>query len=139
MLSVSRMTDYSVVVLSCFVKGQLKKILKASLISDKTGIPLPTVSKVLKVLAKGNVIKSHRGVDGGYSLERLPFEISMEEIVLAVDGPLKLTSCIRQVDNCCVSHKCGTVGGCPMRTNWDKVNTKVAKVFQSISLDEFLK
>src|SRR3546814_17505309 len=76
-----------------------------------TALPAPTVSKILKMLAKGGLVESRRGVNGGYVLTRRPEDISAAEIIAALDGPVALTACVDgAVGDCNVESLCPQIG-----------------------------
>ena len=79
MIKLSRLTDYAVVVLAEMARAK-GELLAASTLSAKTGIPEPTVSKVLKTLSRNGLIASVRGVAGGYRLERAAGDIPVSLI-----------------------------------------------------------
>ena len=124
------MADYSIVILSCFVASMKGEILSAADISNKTALPLPTVSKILKLLVKGNILTSHRGVQGGYSLERYADEVTVGEVVKSIDGPIALTACVDDDGDCDVEPIC------PMSGGWDTLNAKINAAFEEVKLSE---
>ena len=63
-------------------------------IAATTGIPEPTVAKVLKTLAAGGLVASQRGARGGYRLLRPLSAIPVADVIAAVDGPIALTACV---------------------------------------------
>ena len=126
------MTDYGVVILSCFVAGTPGSIWKATKIAECTLLPLPTVSKILKLLAKSKVLESHRGVQGGYSMTRYADEITVADIIRSIDGPIALTECVDVEEE----SGCSVESLCPMRGGWDKLNGKINAVLESVSLRE---
>ena len=130
MIKISKMADYSIVILSCFVASVKGDILSANDISNKTSLPLPTVSKILKLLVKGNILVSHRGVQGGYSLERYADEVTVGEVVKSIDGPIALTACVDDTDDCSVEPVC------PMSGGWDTLNAKINQAFEEVKLSE---
>lgn len=132
MIRVSKMTDYSVVILSCFVASMPGTLLNASELSERTHLPLPTVSKILKILAKADILYSRRGVQGGYVLDRYADDISVAEIVTAIDGPIALTACVDTGDEV----DCNVEPLCPMSGGWDKLNAAVKASFEKVSLRE---
>ncbi|MCG8693890.1 MAG: Rrf2 family transcriptional regulator, partial [Minwuiales bacterium] len=87
------MTDYAVVMMADMARlpGEVRT---APQLAEATGVPLPTVSKLLKNLANGGLMQSQRGASGGYSLSRAPEEITVAEIIAAVEGPIALTACV---------------------------------------------
>ena len=90
MLRLSKLTDYASVILSFMARDNMQ-VHAAMEIATVTGIALPTVSKILKLLVNSDVLISTRGAKGGYVLARLPEEISVAAIISALEGPIALT------------------------------------------------
>lgn len=132
MLRLSNMTDYAVVVLSELAK-QHGDVCSAQDMSLRTGLPEPTVAKVLKTLAKEKLITSRRGVAGGYLLEREPREIPVSYIIVALNGPIALTSCVDGGDGDCMARSV-----CPVQGHWEKVNRRVRDALASMTLAEMI-
>lgn len=109
-------------------------LMSASEISEKTTLPVPTVAKVLKLLAKGEVIDSVRGANGGYKLARKQREISVYDIVTAVDGPICLTSCVDNIGVACEYTNC-----CVIKGRWDQVNNVIKDALGNMSLSDMVK
>ena len=128
MLRLNRITDYAVVVLSQMARDPAK-LVTATQLADDTQVPLPTVAKVLKSLVHGDVLVSHRGANGGYTLARMPDLISMLDIIRALEGPVSLTNCVDGAEG-----DCDVESLCPMRGNWDRVNDAIRAALQSVSL-----
>ena len=124
------MTDYAVVVLSQMADRQ-GAVMTAVDISDMTALPQPTVAKVLKLLARNQVVESRRGTQGGYVLDRPAQAVSVAEIIAAIDGPVALTACVEEADG-----HCAVESLCPMRGRWDKLNAAVRDAFETVSLAE---
>ena len=132
MLKLNRLTDYAVVVLSRLSK-QVGMVQTANEISDGTGLPMPTVSKILKLMAGASLIESHRGVNGGYSLTRSAASIRISEIIEALEGPIALTACVDGTTD-----QCTIEGSCPMRGNWNTVNDAIRTALSSVTLADLL-
>ncbi len=132
MLKLSRMIDYGVVVLSQLANRR-DILTTAPELAEATGLPAPMVSKVLKSLARSDLVVSHRGVHGGYSLSRGPEEISVAAIVEALEGPVALTACVEASD----SH-CQVESLCPIRGGWEKVNNAIRDALEAVSLAELI-
>lgn len=128
MLKLNRITDYAVVVLAQMARDP-GRLVTAPQLSQDSAVPLPTVSKLLKELARARVLTSHRGVNGGYTLARAPEDISVLEIVGALEGPVALTSCVEEAED-----DCSVESLCPMRGNWNKVNSVIRGALSSVSL-----
>ena len=91
MLRLTNLADYAVVVMTAAARGD--GVLSAGSVATRTGIPAPTVAKVMGLLKRGGLLASSRGVAGGFRLVLAPAAISVADIVEAVDGPIALTNC----------------------------------------------
>lgn len=129
MFRLSRLTDYAIALLTHMVSDD-KSIWAASDLAARSRLPQPTVSKILKHLAKSGLIKALRGAAGGYQLSKSPFEISIIQIVEAMDGPISITDCsgIGRESECLIRDFC-VMGG-----NWNKINHAVRSALASVSL-----
>jgi FeS assembly SUF system regulator len=127
MLRLSKLTDYAVVVLVRL--SGMDGVQTSPGIAAATGIPEPTVAKVLKTLAGGDLVSSQRGAKGGYRLNRDLSAIPIADVIAAIDGPIALTAC---VDGSSVG--CDSQALCPMRGRWDPVNDAIQKALSSITL-----
>lgn len=134
MLRMSKLADYAFVILS---QMSLKPETNwsASALSSETTLPLPTVAKLMKLLARGKVVEAQRGATGGYRLARAPLDISIAHIIEAVDGPITLTECAGMAtgkEHC----DCAVQGACPVRENWRRVNTAIRSALESVTLSD---
>jgi FeS assembly SUF system regulator len=127
MLRLSKLTDYAVVVLVRL--AACEGVQTSPCIALATGVPEPTVAKVLKTLAAGGLVASQRGARGGYRLMRPLAAIPIADVIVAIDGPIALTAC---VDGS--GHGCDAAGTCPVRGRWDPVNDAVREALSNISL-----
>ncbi|MER3546315.1 MAG: SUF system Fe-S cluster assembly regulator [Rhodanobacteraceae bacterium] len=130
MLRVSRLADYASVVMTCLA-CQPREVLSAVQISEATRLELPTVSKLLKQLAHANLVESFRGAAGGYRLARSPGEITLAEIVEALDGPIGMT-------DCCVAG-CDREVHCDVSHGWRSVGGVVDAALRAVSLADMLR
>ncbi|HXM69709.1 MAG TPA: SUF system Fe-S cluster assembly regulator [Thermoanaerobaculia bacterium] len=128
MIRLNRLTDYAIVVLSQLGK-EGGAVRTATQLAQETGMPLPTVAKLLKTLAADHIILSHRGPAGGYVLSRAPEAISVAEIIVSLEGPIALTACVEGA----IAH-CDVESLCPMRGNWEKVNRAIRKALEELTL-----
>jgi len=128
MIRLNRLTDYGVVILTqmTHARGEVRT---AHELAAGTVVPLPTVAKLLKMLARAGIITSQRGAAGGYVLSRPPRDISVAEIIRALEGPIALTACVDGA-----SGHCDVERRCPMRGNWDKVNSAIRDALDGVSL-----
>ena len=128
MFRLNRLTDYAVVVMAQLALRD-KATMAAGELARDTGMPLPTVAKVLNALARDGLIVSQRGAAGGYGLGRPADEISVADVIQAIEGPIALTACVEGS----TSH-CDVESLCPMRGGWDKVNRAIRNALESVTL-----
>jgi FeS assembly SUF system regulator len=137
MLRLSKLTDYAVVVLIRLADGE-RALARAGAgdavqtspgIAAATGVPEPTVAKVLKALACANLVVSQRGAHGGYRLGRPIAAISVADVIAAVDGPIALTACVEGAAGGCDVHS-----KCAMKGRWDPVNDAIRAALGGITL-----
>ena len=128
MFRLNRLTDYAVVVMTQMTRRP-DEVHTAPQIATDTGIPLPTVAKLLNALARESLVESHRGAAGGYALGRPAEEVSVAQIIQAMEGPIALTACVDGAPGHCESQSL-----CPMRGNWDKVNRAIRSALEGVTL-----
>jgi FeS assembly SUF system regulator len=128
MLRLSKLTDYAVVVLVRLSSGS-DGVQTSPGIAAATGIPEPTVAKVLKSLSAAGLVTSQRGARGGYRPVRSLAAIPVAEVIAAVDGPIALTACVEGSSSGCEAEHL-----CPMRGRWDPVNDAIKDALSAISL-----
>ncbi len=129
MLRLSKLTDYAVVVLVRLESSG--GVTTSPWLAQETGIPEPTVAKVLKALAAAGLVVSQRGARGGYRLARPLEEIPVARVITAIDGPISLTACVDGAVGGCEAQ-----GQCPVRGRWDPVNDAIRSALTRITLAE---
>lgn len=131
MLRLSKLTDYATVILS-FMAKENKQFHAAMEIAAATGIALPTVSKILKLLVNADVLISTRGAKGGYALASEPSKITVAAVICALEGPIALTECS-------ISHQaCEQASGCGIRGNWSLINQAIHNALESVTLADLI-
>lgn len=131
MLRLSKMADYGTVVMTAMIRDA-QRSRSAPGIAAAIQVPVPTVSKILKILARGGLVVSLRGAKGGYLLARPAERISLADIIHAMDGPIGMTEC-SVTPGLCVQET-----GCAVRANWQRINQAVIGVLQNITLAEMI-
>lgn len=131
MLRMTKQADYGIVLLSRMA-GQPTARFTAPELAGETHLPLPMVSKILKILGRGGLLVSHRGAKGGYSLAAPPREISVARMITALDGPIAFTECSDDGS----PGLCSQEAGCQIRTNWQRINLAVRDALEAITLAE---
>lgn len=131
MLRISKLTDYATLLLGAMAR-QPGACLPASVLAEQTRLELPTVAKVLKTLARSDLVDSVRGVNGGYRLNHAPDQVSVANIVRAMEGPIALTECSLEPGLC--SHE----ASCQLRGNWRRIGEAVEQTLESLSLADLI-
>jgi len=135
MIRITKITDHGIVLLTRFAGGPPNAVFNARDLAREEGMSLPMVSKILKILAGGNLLRSHRGVKGGYSLARSPENVTLAEIVTTLEGPIALTDCSTDMEN-------GMENGChrgpksPARPHWRIINQVIRDSLKIVTLEE---
>lgn len=132
MLRLSKITDYGILVLAHLGAQDDGRATSGS-IASATGVPEPTVSKVLKLAASAKLAKGQRGPSGGYALTRDPADIAVAEMITAFEGPIALTSCVDGNPN-----ECAVEAFCTTRTHWQVVNTAIRRALENVSLAQMI-
>ena len=130
MLRITKIADYGFNLLVHMASQDQDLLHNAKDLSAAVDIPLPTVSKVLKILTQGGILSSHQGSKGGYSLARPASKISAAEIVEVIEGPVAITDC---------SGAKGCERNCPVSPSWQKVNGSVVRVLKELTLADMAK
>jgi FeS assembly SUF system regulator len=130
MLRITKQSDYGIVLMTLFAGAEAGRVHSTRGLAAGARLPLPTVSKILKALARAGLLQSHRGVKGGYRLARDPSRISVEEIIRALEGPIAITECMDNGSDCEIE------GTCPVRGNWQRINAAVKDALAAIPLSE---
>ncbi len=129
-MRLSSLADYAVVMMSAAARhcGGIAR-LNATLLAEETGVPLPTVQKLVSRLSAAGLIESTRGTGGGFRLSRPPAMISLADIIEAVEGPIALTSCVDGASqDCCVEQTC------KVKPHWNAVNGAIRGALAGVSL-----
>ena len=129
MLRVTKLTDYATLVMTVLAAAP-DAVLSANELAERAGIEVPTAAKVLKPLAQAGLVEGFRGASGGYRLARSAGDISLIEIVEAMEGPLGMTACSVHAGQCGIEDSCG------MRASWRRINDVVADALRAVTLAE---
>lgn len=128
MLRLSKLTDYGIVVMAHLAR-QPERPHTAAEIAAALPVGAPTVSKLLKLLARGGLLTSRRGAKGGYVLAREAGQISVAQVIDALEGPIALTECV-------LPGACRQAERCGARGNWMKLSGTVYRALNGVSLAE---
>jgi len=130
MLRITKETDYGILLLALMAAQPPGAIHTARAVADRAGLPLPMVSKILRSLARASLVTSHRGVAGGYSLDRPATQTSVAEVIRAIEGPISMVQCGVEPGLCDQEPVCTT------RSNWARISREIERALERIPVSE---
>ena len=135
-MRLTHLADYAVVMMTAAARRESSGLgdarLTATELSDETGVPLPTAQKLMQTLSRHGLLVGQRGSGGGYALARPAAEISLADVVEAVEGPIALTQCkgAEAVSDCALD------AHCRLKPHIGIVGAKVRGALGAVSLME---
>ncbi len=100
MLQITRQTEYAIRGLQELAKRDSVKPVQLKVIAQTCGVSEAFLAKIFQMLSQQDIVKSHRGVKGGFSLGRPPEEITLRSVVEVCEGGIALNHCLRAIDAC---------------------------------------
>jgi FeS assembly SUF system regulator len=131
MIRLGKLTDYAVLLMSQMARAPITKWYTARELSEECHLPMPTVGKLLRVLLRSGLLRSHRGIKGGYVLARRAEHIRLTEIISAMEGPLALTQCSSET-----SDACSLEPSCPVRDNQRIISQAIRGALERVMLSD---
>ena len=128
-MRLSSMADYAVVTMSAAARHCGSARVSSAQLALETGLPVPTVQKLVSALTAAGLLRSVRGAGGGLKLARPAAAITLADIVEAIEGPIALTAC---VDN--GKHDCALESACIVRPHWGAVNAAMRGALAEVPL-----
>ena len=127
MLKLSKLSDYATALITAMA-GEPARTYNAAELAARAHVSLHTAAKLLKLLAKAQLVESLRGAHGGYKLARGPEKISVADIIAAVEGPIAVTQCAQHGGGCSIE------GSCATRSNWRLINGAIRRALEAVTL-----
>ncbi len=127
-MRLSNLADYAVITMSQAATHCGDGRVSAAELASETGLPVPTVQRLVSKLTAAGLLRSVRGAGGGLQLGRPAAAITVADIVEAVEGPIALTACVEGTD-------CEHETGCTMKPHWPIINAKLRGALAEITLD----
>jgi len=128
-MRLTHLADYAVVMMTAAARREPCARLTATDLAQDTGVPLPTAQKLMQKLAAHGLLVGQRGAGGGYALARHVSEISLADIVEAVEGPIVMTMCADGVN-----HECMLDAHCRVKPHMSIVGDAVRTSLSAVSL-----
>lgn len=132
MLHITKLADYATLIMGFLSEEEPAKCHSAKHIASTLQMAQTTVSKLLKSLAKSGLILSVRGTQGGYQLARQPDQITLTEVITAIDGKSGLT-------DCCIGKYCSKQTVCKTQSNWKLLHNALYQALGQLTLCDMAK
>lgn len=130
-MRLSSMADYAVVTMTAAARHCGGARVSAQQLAEETGLPVPTVQKLVSKLSAAGLLKSSRGVGGGLKLARPAAAITLADIIEAVEGPIALATCSENG-----RHDCTLEGACSVRPHWPVVDAALRGALAGVPLTQ---
>ncbi len=130
-MRITHEADYAIRIMYHLSKSG--KIISAKELSEKSGVTLRFTLKILRKLSMADMVKSHKGVNGGYELCVSSNEISFGSIIEIIDGPIRINHCLGDGFGCT---RVDDKTCCSIRNIFQKVNDTLKKDLYKIRIDD---
>jgi Rrf2 family protein len=130
MLRLSKKADYALMAMKHLATRPDAASASAREIAEQYDIPIELLAKVLQRLARRGLLTSHQGTRGGYRLSRAATAISVADVIQAIDGPLTVTACSTDDENC------GQFAKCSVRDPLWRIKDRLLSALSTCSLQE---
>ena len=130
MLRFTKRADYGLMAMHYIAIHDDLGTVNAKRIAEEFSIPQELLAKILQRLAKQGLIVSHNGPKGGYGLSRRPAEITIGEVIRALEGPINIVSCLED------SSDCPQMERCTLRRPVKKIQAAITHMLDTMSLAE---
>ncbi len=129
MLKLSKLADYATVVMT-FIAAEPSRVHAGVELAERSQVPAPTGAKLLKTLTRGGLLESIRGAHGGYRLARPATQVSVADVIRALEGPIAVTECSIHEGHCGIESHCAT------RSGWRLINTAIRQALEAVTLEQ---
>ncbi|AGK98041.1 RrF2 family transcriptional regulator [Clostridium pasteurianum] len=131
-MNITQESDYAIRAVLILAKNLEKDILDARTICELGNVPLRFLLKLLRKLTKAGIIKSYRGVNGGYALAKAPIDINLKDIIEAIEGPITINRCLYDKDTC----SAGKGDNCAIHAALYDVQSKMISELEKINFED---
>lgn len=133
-LHITQKVDYGMFLLAAIASHGSDEPVSLHDVADGSNLSFAFLQQVARQLRQGNLLESVRGKSGGYRLTRKAQDISVKQIIEALEGPIAITDCARDDDK----HACPRSSVCNMRTAMRRINDEIKAVLEHKTLDHFI-
>jgi len=132
LLRINRETDYAIRVILALAEYPGEEIVPSSVIRQQMQLPESLSLQIISRLAKLHLINSYPGRNGGIQLAQPPSEISLLDVIQAMEGPLVLSDCLDE------SHTCSLAPTCPVQRYWIGLQSRIEGELAKVNFQELL-
>ena len=130
MLRLSKKADYALIALKDLASRPEGTSASAREIAERFAIPVELMAKVLQRLAKRGLLASHQGTRGGYHLGRPSTEMTVADVIQAIDGPVMVTACSTS------DERCGQYSTCNVRDPLWRIKDRIVQALAACTIAE---
>ena len=131
-MNINQESDYAFRIVLMLCKEGLDNRLDAKFLSEKGSIPLRFLLKLTRKLTQAEIVKSFRGTNGGYAIMKEPKNITLKDVVEAIQGPIIVTRCISDT-NACSANK---IGHCAIHKALGGIQNTIVEELQKVNFEE---
>jgi Rrf2 family protein len=132
-MRITQESDYALRIIGALAKHD--GIVDAKTLSEETSVTLQFTLKILHKLVKGNLVRSFKGIRGGYSLELPPEKITLRDVIEEIDGPIVMVRCLENAESCSLNQE---KTSCIYHHIFETISLDVAKKLSSITILDVL-
>ena len=129
-MKITKEADYALRIVAMLARDGAQ--VEAKVIAEKNDIPYRFTLKILRKIVQAGYLRSYRGVNGGYTLNKKPSEITLRNIIEVIDGEISLNICLSE-DGCCSNDDC-----CVIRRKLQRVQDIVTSELDSITFADII-
>ena len=130
-MRLSNLADYAVITMTAAARHCGSHRVSSGELAAETGLPVPTVQKIVSRLTAAGLLRSSRGAGGGLQLARPAAAITLADIIEAIEGPIALTACVEHG-----RQDCGFEHNCAVRAHWPVVNNAIRSALADVQLTQ---
>ena len=133
-MQITRAGEYAVLGLMCLARRPVGAVVMIDEVSREERIPKSFAAKIFQSLAKGGLVKSNRGTGGGFTLLKSPGDITVLQVIEAIEGKIAFQRCLSPEEPKCEHH-----GGCALCGLFEQAQDQVKDVFSRTTLTDLMK
>ncbi|MGA2497104.1 MAG: Rrf2 family transcriptional regulator [Tepidisphaeraceae bacterium] len=138
MFSLTKKTDYALIAL-CYLAERPHVVVSAREIAERFGMPPALVMNVMKSMHHGKLLVSTRGTKGGYRLIADLGKVSVHDLILVLEGPIRLAECIILDGECKGKASCKISRGCPIQAPIRTLHGRLVSFLRDVRLSEIVR